>query len=97
MALGVDQSEGHTPRDADDDPSVDAQMFPEAFDVGDQMAGGVGRQVRVGIGGQRAAAAASPLVEQDRPVTLRVEIALRAWSSAGSGTAVEEHRRRPRG
>lgn len=75
VTLGVDQSQSHTPRDADDNPPVDTQMFPEAFHVGDQMGGGVSRQVRIGISGQRAAPPASALVEQDRTITVRVEIA----------------------
>ncbi len=91
VRLGVDQSQGHSPRHADDQPPVNAEMLTEQLDVGHQVGGGVGREVGVGFAGQRAAPPAAPLVEQHRSIGLGVEVPPRPGRCSAAGPAVEEH------
>ena len=47
MPLGVSESQRRAPGPAEDHPAVDAQMLTQAFDVVDQMPGGVVDEVGV--------------------------------------------------
>jgi hypothetical protein len=80
MGLGVGQRQGRAPGTAEQHPFVDAQVFADALEVGDQVPGGVVFQAGVG---RRAAAAA--LVEGDDAVQVRVEIAAALGVATGAG------------
>ncbi len=50
--LGVHQAQGYPPRDPDDHSPLDAEVLTQPLQVGDQMSGGVHRQVRAGVTGK---------------------------------------------
>ncbi len=87
--FGVGQRQSATPRSAEDQPVPDAEVRPEPFDVGDQVVGGVARQVRVGRTGVGAAASAVALIEEDDVVPRRIEELALPRRTAGARAAVE--------
>ena len=93
MTLSVDQGERYAPRAPDHDPSVDAEVRAQALHVSDQVAGGVGRQVCVGVAGQGAAAPAPSLIEDDRPVAGGIEVPPAARGGRRARAAVQPDRR----
>ena len=96
VPLGVSERQGHTPRDAGDDPPLDAQMVAQQLDVPHQMVGGVGGQVGGGAVREWPRPATAALVEQHRPVLARIEETSIARRATGSRTAVQPHDRCPR-
>ena len=65
-------------------------MRAQEFHVGDQVAGGVHRQVGA-VGDVRAGLSAAPLIEQHDPVPVGVEEAALGGTGAAAGSAVHEH------
>jgi hypothetical protein len=49
-------------------------QLTQLLDVGDQVGGGVGAQIGIGLAGQRAAAARPALVEQHDPVGIWIKV-----------------------
>jgi hypothetical protein len=92
VALRVDEGERHAPRAPDHGPSVDSEVRAQALHVRDQVVGGVGRQVSVGVTGQGPAAPAPSLVEDDRPVAGGVEVPPAAGGGRPSRPAVQPDR-----
>ena len=86
MALGIGQGQRGAPGAPEDLPALDAQMFAQALDIGDQMPGGVGDQA-----GVRRGTTTTALVEEHDAVLGRVEEAPRLGIAAGTGTAVQEN------
>ena len=90
MGFGVGQAEGRAPRCAEEKPALDAQVLPQALDVGDQVVGRVRGQIDLGVAGVGRAPAAAALVEEDDPVGGGVEVAPPAGRAARAGAAVED-------
>ena len=86
VGLGIGQGQGGAPRAAEQHPFFDAQVLANAFQVLDQVPGGVVLQARVGRG-----AATAALVEGDDAVQIGVEVAAALRVAAGARAAVDEH------
>ncbi|CAM5672647.1 hypothetical protein SBADM41S_08610 [Streptomyces badius] len=93
VLLGVRQDQGRAPRAPVQQPRVDVQVLPQAFHVGDQVGRRVVPHVRRRIARVRCGAAAAPLVEEDHPVAVRVEVPAGAGRAAGPGAAVDHEGR----
>nr|WP_244409090.1 hypothetical protein [Stackebrandtia nassauensis] len=91
VALRVGQSQGGAPGRAEHQPAVHGQVLAQGFDVAQQVMGGVGAQVDVGLTGVRGAAAGAALVERDDAVAGRVEEAAPERPGTGTGAAVQHH------
>ncbi len=93
VTLSVSKRERRTPRVAKQEPSPDAEMFAEAFDIGDQMPGGVGSKIAIRVGRIRQAAAAIALIEEDDPVRRRIKIAARRTRAPRARAAMQNDNR----
>ncbi len=76
------------PRPAEEQPPVDFEVPAQQLHVGDEMLGGVGREVDVGFARTRGAPPAAALVEQDDAVPGRIEEPPMPRGAARAGTAV---------
>ena len=85
MGLGVGEGEGGAPGAAEKKEALDAQMFAQGLDVGDQVGGGVVVQAA-----ERARPAGAALVEDHDAPEGRIEEAAVDGAGAGAGAAVEE-------
>src|ERR1700683_2540772 len=92
MGLGVGQAQRAAPRGADQQPALDAHVLPQLLHVGDATLRGVEAHVRRRVARQRGAAAAAALVEQDDPVTVRVEDLALTGTAARTWAAVHDQR-----
>jgi hypothetical protein len=57
-------------------------QLTQPLDVGDQVGGGVGAQIGIGLAGQRAAAARPALVEEHDPVGIWIKVTPGVWRGA---------------
>jgi len=93
VGLRIGQPERPAPRQSQDRPAVDAELFAKKFDVGDQ----VGRRVRTEIGVREAcirlAPTASTLVEEHRTIDFRVEEPSLSGRAARPGASVQKESR----
>lgn len=48
ILLGIGEGERGSPGESEDGPALDVEEATEEFDVGDEVRGGVGREVGVG-------------------------------------------------
>jgi len=92
MPLAVRERERAPPRASGHEPSLDAEVLAQPFDVRDQVRRGVVRQVDDRFARVRRAPAAVPLVEQDDPVRIRVEQPRLPQRAARARTAVQHDR-----
>src|SRR5215831_336115 len=88
MRLGVRERERAAPRAAGDEPTLDAEMRAQPFDVGDEIP----RRVLGELTARRAAARAA-LIEQHDAIARRVERAPVHRHDAGAWAAVQEYDR----
>jgi hypothetical protein len=88
MPLGISQRQRRPPRAADHQPTGDAELTPDAFDIGDQMVGGVRLQA---IG--RLTPPGPALIEQDRAEARGVEQFALPRAAAAARAAMQEQRR----
>src|SRR5512132_1041560 len=95
IPFAVRESECASPRPARHQPALYAEAFAQALDVRYEVRRRVARQVDVGLARVRGASAAVPLVEQDRPVDLRVEQPTLPRRAARPRTAVQDDSRPP--
>ncbi len=65
-------------------------MITESLGVGDQVVGGVGREIGVRLFGQRSAPATAALVEENHARPVEIEHLRDAPIEASAGSAVEE-------
>jgi len=89
MCLCVGKTESGSPGNAQHHPTLDALQFAQRFDIGDQIAGGVGTQVGIGLVRRRPAAAGTALIEQDHAVGVRIEVLPLPWARARARAAVQ--------
>ena len=91
-ALAVRQSQCGAPGPPGYQPLFDAQVLTEVFQVGNHRLGRERGQVEAWLGGQGAAAPASPLVQPDDQPSFRIRRpAVAARPQPGTGAAVEPH------
>jgi len=88
MSRRVSQRERRAPRSAEHQPAIDAEMATQSLDVAHDML----RGVLVHAGDRRGTAGAA-LIEQHDPVRRGIEEAPMRRIAAGTGAAVQEHRR----
>jgi hypothetical protein len=88
--FAVRERERASPRPARHQPALDAEAFAQSLDVRDEVRRRVARQIDLGLARVRAAPAAVPLVEQNRPVDLRVEQSTLPRRAARPRTAVQD-------
>ena len=86
IGLGIGKRQCASPGAAEHQPAVDLEFHPQGFDVVDNMPGRVGSQA-----GMRDRPAASALIEQQDPVTVRVKQPSVVLGTAGAWAAMEEH------
>lgn len=63
ITLGICQPQGHAPRHAAHEPPLNAELFTQVLDVGDQVSGGIVGQVGPGVAHWWSAAPAATLIE----------------------------------
>ena len=85
MVLGVGERERRSPRAAEDDPALDAQVLAQALDVGHEVGRGVGLEAA-----QRRRAAGAALVVDHDAVVRRVEELAVHRARTRAGAAVQE-------
>ena len=85
MRFGVSQRERRTPRAAEQQPALDAQVCAQPLDVGDEL----GRRV-IAQFPQRRRLAGTALVVDDDPVVRRIVEAPVVGRAAAAGTSVQE-------
>src|SRR6478609_493129 len=90
MRLRVRKCQSASPGAPEHLPAVDPPSLAESLEIGDQVPGGVGRQV-VALAGVRCAAAAAALVGEHDPVPFRVEQPPHPRRAATAWSAVQEH------
>ena len=93
VALGVGESQGGSPRPAEDEPALHAQVLAQCLHVRDQVPGGVHRQIRPRLPGMGQGASAPALVEQNNAVALGVEDSAMVRRAASARPPVDEYRR----
>ncbi len=95
VPFGIGQRQRRTPRVAVDEPSFDAEVCPDPFDIRHQAT----RRVRLKVGPRVTrvgrTSAAVPLVEQHNAVRRGVEEAPVPGRTTGTGAPVEHHCRLP--
>src|SRR5699024_1067428 len=84
-SLRVGQRQRRSPRTAEEQPSVDSQVFAQPFDVIAELPGGARLH-----GAMRARSAAASLTAQDDPVAVPVDAVTRHRGAPCAGPAVEE-------
>ena len=88
MRLGIRDGERRSPRAADDQPALDAEVHAYRLDVGDEMLRRVGLERQIGM-----AAAGAALIEQEGVEARRIEQPPMHVLSAAARAAVQEQRR----
>ena len=88
-----DQPEHRSPRRPVHHPAVDPEVGPQRLQVAEQVRGGVGGQVDLGVAGVGPASPAAPLVERDDPEPLGVERTHQRRRRPRSWSAVEHEER----
>jgi hypothetical protein len=88
VRLGIGKREGRAPRAADEKPFADAEVRPNALQIGDNMLSAVGMKRQVGVASPGAA-----LVEQQGAKSVGVEQSAVIVLGAASWSAVQEQRR----
>jgi hypothetical protein len=73
VRFGVGQGQGAAPRSAEDQPTVDVQVFAKQLDVRDEVLGSVAGQIDVGLACVRRAPSAAALIEQHDAIRDRIE------------------------
>ena len=91
LPFGVRQTKDRAPRQAVDDPPIDAESLPQPLDVGEVVIHVDARPVDVVAGGTGGAAAAGALVEQHGSVATRIEVPARSRRATRARTAVQVH------
>jgi hypothetical protein len=90
MGLGVRERQCAPPRAAEDLPALDAERRTERLDVGDEVPGRVGAQVRCRGGRVRRRAPAPTLVEQDDRGTSPGRRTAHRRAAPSAGTTVQD-------
>ena len=86
----VCKRERAAPRPAQHEPASDVQALTQQLDVGEEVPGGIAREVGVRRARVRLAASATALVEEDYAVGLRVEEPPLPRRTARPGAAVQD-------
>ena len=73
MRLGIGERESGSPKGTENRPALDPVAPAQPLDLGDEMSSGVRAQGRVLLVGQRPAAPAPSLVEEDYAVSVGIE------------------------
>lgn len=90
ILLGISEGERGSPGESEDGPALDVEEATEEFDVGDEVRGGVDREVCVGCACEGAGASATALVEDNDAVEFGIEEASLPRGGSASGAAVKE-------
>src|ERR1700683_863690 len=93
ITLRVDERERGPPRTTGYQPAVDAQMLAESLHIGDQVVSSVVPHAGRGVTRVRCAPSAAALIEQDSPVTFRVERPPHVRRAPLTWAAMNQHRR----
>ena len=92
MGLRINQRQRRTPAAAKNNPLFNAQRFADAFNIRNQMPGGIVFNRRM-----RSRPAAAALIKQDDAVDTRIKIPPHRRACATAGTAMKHYNRHPVG
>ena len=90
MPFGVSERERGPPGYPEYQPSLNAEVPTQEFDIGEQMAGRVGGEVGVRIAGMRRASSASALVEKDDPIKAGIEVTAHPRGAPGTRSSMQD-------